>query len=131
MNGLFSVRNSHQSLLTDISIIHSFISKYFNSRTKQLICFIGHSMRVYSTDPVNSSVGKIYSTLYITILTQRRPNWFIANIFIPVFLLLLLSWMVYFMDAKDLGDRNELAIATLMALIANKLVFFLIFLEFI
>jgi hypothetical protein len=82
----------------------------------------GHCMKVYQTDPATSTVGKKYSTIFITVLTQRKSNWFIANIFLPSFILLLLSWLVYTVNPTDLGDRNELALATLMALIANKYV---------
>jgi len=79
-------------------------------------------MKVYETDPRASTTQKVYSTIFITVLTQRKSNWFIANIFLPSFILLLLSWLVYTVEPQNLGDRNELALATLMALIANKLV---------
>jgi hypothetical protein len=82
----------------------------------------GHCMKVYKTDPLTSSVGKQYSTVFITVLTQRKSNWFTANIFIPSFILLLLSWLVYTIDPVNIGNRNELALATLTALIANKYV---------
>uniref|UniRef100_A0A7S0XBM5 Neurotransmitter-gated ion-channel transmembrane domain-containing protein n=1 Tax=Chromulina nebulosa TaxID=96789 RepID=A0A7S0XBM5_9STRA len=79
-----------------------------------------HCMKVYETDALSSSVGKRYSTLYITVLTQRRPNWFIANIFMPSLFLSLVSLLAYTIDSDQVGERNEIVLATLMALIANK-----------
>eukprot|EP01035_Chromulina_nebulosa_P018839 gene18839-24624_t len=79
-----------------------------------------HCMKVYETDALSSSVGKRYSTLYITVLTQRRPNWFIANIFMPSLFLSLVSLLAYTIDSNQVGERNEIVLATLMALIANK-----------
>lgn len=83
---------------------------------------LGHCMKIYETDPMTSSVGKVYSTLYITVLCQRQPNWFVNNIFIPSCCFLGMSWLSYFMDASNHDGRLGLVLNTVMASIANKYV---------
>jgi hypothetical protein len=52
-------------------------------------------MRQFVTDPASSSTGKVYSTIYVTVLCKRRAGWFVANIIVPSLLLLLVSWLTF------------------------------------
>jgi hypothetical protein len=52
-------------------------------------------MKVFETDPLTSSTKKVYSTIYLTVLTRRKAGWFVANIFVPTFLMLVVSWLTF------------------------------------
>ena len=52
-------------------------------------------MKVFETDPNTSSAKKVYSTIYLTVLTRRKAGWFVANIFVPTFLMLVVSWLTF------------------------------------
>jgi hypothetical protein len=56
---------------------------------------LGHCMKVFETDPLTSSTKKVYSTIYLTVLTRRKAGWFVANIFVPTFLMLVVSWLTF------------------------------------
>lgn len=57
----------------------------------------GHSTISDITDPLKSSTKKPYSSLSIAVLVTRRPGWFINNVFVITFLLLLVSWSTFAM----------------------------------
>jgi hypothetical protein len=80
-------------------------------------------MKVFCTDPSTSSTGKRYSTLYVTVLMRRKAGWFIANIFIPTFLMLMVSWLTFVYESRgSRSDRNDISMSTLLLSISNKFI---------
>jgi hypothetical protein len=76
---------SFQSVILPHSLIYGVIPS----------SFLGHCMKVFETDPLTSSTKKVYSTIYLTVLTRRKAGWFVANIFVPTFLMLVVSWLTF------------------------------------
>ena len=60
-------------------------------------------MKVFETDPLTSSTKKVYSTIYLTVLTRRKAGWFVANIFVPTFLMLVVSWLTFIYEPHGEG----------------------------
>jgi hypothetical protein len=52
-------------------------------------------MKAFETDREASSTRKAYSTMYITVLVQRRSGWFVSNVFVLIGLLLLYDWFTF------------------------------------
>lgn len=63
-------------------------------------------MKVFETDPLTSSTKKVYSTIYLTVLTRRKAGWFVANIFVPTFLMLVVSWLTFIYEPH--GENTAL-----------------------
>mmetsp|Transcript_23398 Transcript_23398/g.22536 ORF Transcript_23398/g.22536 Transcript_23398/m.22536 type:complete len:803 (+) Transcript_23398:414-2822(+) len=84
---------------------------------------LGHCMKVFETDATTSSTGKKYSTIYVTVLTRRKAGWFAANIFVPTFLMLVVSWLTFLYEPHGArSDRNDVSMSTLLLSISNKFV---------
>jgi hypothetical protein len=52
-------------------------------------------MKAFETDREASSTKKAYSTMYITVLVQRQSGWFVSNVFLLIWLLLLYDWFSF------------------------------------
>lgn len=83
---------------------------------------LGHCLKSHVTDPAKSSTNKEYSAIDVVILTQRKSGWFVANIFIPTGVFLVISWLTFGFEVHSRSDRNELSLSTLLASLANKYV---------
>tara|TARA_B100000886_G_scaffold3825_1_gene2367 strand:- start:982 stop:2487 length:1506 start_codon:yes stop_codon:yes gene_type:complete len=71
------------------------------------------------TDYDNSAIGEeIISSIEI----ERRSFYFIAKIISPIFLILLLSWSVFFLKPKDVESRLTVSIICFLSLIAYNFV---------
>ena len=53
------------------------------------------------TDPAQSTQSKIYSTLHIVILFERKYEWYVWNIVAPNLLLVLLNLTCYTMPVRQ------------------------------
>lgn len=85
-----------------------------------IVLFSGHFIKTFETDPCTSSTGKVYSTAFVTILTKRRPGWFIANVFIPMAMFLVLSWLVFFYGDENFSEKNDVLMNIFLASFSNK-----------
>ncbi len=83
---------------------------------------LNHCCIISLTDPAASSTNKSYSSANIIVLVKRKSGWFISNIFIPTFLLLMISWLTFLYSVTSRSDRNDISMATLLASIGNKYV---------
>lgn len=77
-------------------------------------------MKAFETNPLASSTGKIYSTLSVTVLIRRRPEWFIQNIFIPTLGFLIISALTFTYGDDNRSERNDVSMNTMLASIAYK-----------
>jgi hypothetical protein len=78
-------------------------------------------MKVFETDPLTSSTKKVYSTIYLTVLTRRKAGWFVANIFVPTFLMLVVSWLTFIYEPH--GENTALhciAVILVMPLLSKQ-----------
>ncbi len=83
---------------------------------------LNHCCIISLTDPAASSTNKAYSSANIIVLVKRKSGWFVSNIFIPTFLLLMISWLTFLYSVDSRSDRNDISMATLLASIGNKYV---------
>ena len=53
-----------------------------------------------------------------TISVQRRYYFYIWKVFLPLLLMVLLSWAVFWVEARDLSNQVQIAITTILTVIA-------------
>ena len=53
-----------------------------------------------------------------TIQVKRRYNFYIWKVFLPLLLMVLLSWAVFWVEARDLSNQVQIAITTILTVIA-------------
>ena len=61
------------------------------------------------------SIGT-YSVLIISFYFKRRLGYYIIQVFFPDTLVVVMSWIVFWMDPRDTGDRVGLAITTVLTI---------------
>ena len=67
---------------------------------------LGHFMKSFETDREASSTKKAYSTMYITVLVQRQSGWFVSNVFLLIWLLLLYDWFSFLLPPVGNAARH-------------------------
>ena len=58
---------------------------------------VGHRVDGLETDPSASPTGKIYEELHVCIMVRRHWGWYLSNIFVFLFALVIMSVGVYAM----------------------------------
>ena len=53
-----------------------------------------------------------------TIKVKRRYNFYVWKVFLPLLLMVLLSWAVFWVEARDLSNQVQIAITTILTVIA-------------
>ena len=53
-----------------------------------------------------------------TIKVERRYNFYIWKVFLPLLLMVMLSWAVFWVEAHDLSNQVQIAITTILTVIA-------------
>jgi hypothetical protein len=53
-----------------------------------------------------------------TIKVKRRYNFYVWKVFLPLLLMVVLSWAVFWVDARDLSNQVQIAITTILTVIA-------------
>ena len=61
------------------------------------------------------SIGN-YSVLIISFNFKRRLGYYIIQVFFPTTLVVVMSWIVFWMDPRDTGDRVGLGITTVLTI---------------
>ena len=56
----------------------------------------------------------------LTIEAKRRYGYFILKVIIPLFLIVMMSWVVFWIDPKESGTQISVAITTMLTLIAYR-----------
>ncbi|XP_044182798.1 gamma-aminobutyric acid receptor subunit alpha-6-like isoform X2 [Acropora millepora] len=57
-----------------------------------------------------------YSTITVTFSFQRRLGYFIIQVYLPDVFLVMLSWIVFWMEKSDIGNRMALGITTILTI---------------
>lgn len=85
---------------------------------------IGHCTQSYATNPKASTTGKVYSSLHVIGLVRREHSWYIWNIALPMWAIVVMSWSCFAMptDAGGFGIRMETTVALILAIVATKFV---------
>ena len=69
-----------------------------------------------------SITGAVYPKLYIALTAVRKPQYYLWNIYIMLFILGTLSFTVFNIEPEELGDRLSNMLTLVLALVAFKLV---------
>jgi hypothetical protein len=72
------------------------------------------------TAPANSTTGKVYSELHLVVMVVRYHGWYIVNIGVFMAAMVVMGLSVFVMSPEDTGDRNEAAMALILAIVATK-----------
>ena len=56
----------------------------------------------------------------LTIEAKRKYGYFIIKVIIPLFLIVMMSWVVFWIDPKESGTQISVAITTMLTLIAYR-----------
>ena len=58
------------------------------------------------------------STLRIDILAERNPGYLIRTVVLPLALIVMLSWSIFWMDRESLGSRMDISFIALLTVVA-------------
>ena len=86
---------------------------------------VGHRVDGLETDPSASPTGKIYEELHVCIMVRRHWGWYLSNIFVFLFALVIMSVGVYampFAGSEAIGGRTAVCVSLIFAVIALKFV---------
>jgi neurotransmitter-gated ion-channel len=64
-----------------------------------------------------SQLGNIQEA-YFEILVRRKYRFYLWKIFLPLLLMVMLSWTVYWIDTRDLSSQVQISITTILTVIA-------------
>ncbi|XP_073229298.1 glycine receptor subunit alpha-2-like [Porites lutea] len=57
-----------------------------------------------------------FSTITVTFSFQRRIGYYLIQIYFPTIFVVMLSWIVFFMEKDDVGNRMALGITTILTI---------------
>ena len=104
------------------------IHKYFNVIQRDNIgmsnvWYLGRGvrMRSFHTRSVASGSGTIYPCLNISLLATRRPEFYLWNIEVPMFVLTSLIGMTWAIAPEEVGDRISVSLTLVLTAVAYKL----------
>ncbi|MFL6260263.1 MAG: hypothetical protein ACJ76Y_11175 [Thermoanaerobaculia bacterium] len=75
-------------------------------------------IRVRHTPEYYGFIDQTFSRFRIEIHVARRPGFYVWKIIAIEALLVILSWIVFFLDPGNLGDRSTVAVTLLLATVA-------------
>ena len=61
-----------------------------------------------------------FAGLSLSIEGKRKYGYFIIKVIIPLFLIVMMSWVVFWIDPKEAGSQISVAITTMLTLIAYR-----------
>jgi hypothetical protein len=64
-----------------------------------------------------AAVGK-GSTLRIDVMAERNPGYLIRTVVLPLALIVMLSWSIFWMDRESLGSRMDISFIALLTVVA-------------
>ncbi|XP_020904427.1 gamma-aminobutyric acid receptor subunit alpha-5 isoform X2 [Exaiptasia diaphana] len=71
---------------------------------------------VTTDDEIMSFTIGNYSTISVEFTFQRRLGYFLIQIYAPDIFIVMLSWIVFWMDSRDIGNRMALGITTILTI---------------
>jgi len=81
---------------------------------------VGHRTEVYHTDPKASSTKKSYAELSVVVMIRRHSHWYLFNVFVVMFSLVIMSAAVMTIPPAEVGGRLEILMGTYFCVIAVK-----------
>lgn len=57
-----------------------------------------------------------FSTISVKFLFERRFGYYLIQVYLPDVFVVALSWLVFWMDKKEMGDRMALGITTILTI---------------
>ena len=57
-----------------------------------------------------------YSSITVTFLFRRRIGYFLIQVYLPAIFVVMLSWIVFWMEKRDIGTRMGLGITTILTI---------------
>ena len=57
-----------------------------------------------------------FSTISVKFLFERRVGYYLIQVYLPDVFVVALSWIVFWMDKKEMGDRMALGITTILTI---------------
>jgi len=64
---------------------------------------------------VESFIGN-FSTISVKFLFERRVGYYLIQVYLPDIFVVALSWIVFWMDKTEMGDRMALGITTILTI---------------
>jgi hypothetical protein len=68
-----------------------------------------------------SAVGE-GSTLRVDVVAKRKPGYLIRTVVLPLALIVMLSWSIFWMDRESLGNRMDISFIALLTVVAFQTV---------
>jgi hypothetical protein len=81
----------------------------------------GVRMRSFHTRSVASGSGTIFPCLNISLLATRRPEFYLWNIEVPMFVLTSLIGLTWAIAPEEVGDRISVSLTLVLTAVAYKL----------
>lgn len=78
-------------------------------------------MRTYHTVSTESGGGAIKPVLNISLLAMRRPEYYLMNIEVPMFVLTSLTGLTWAIGPNDVADRLSVSLTLVLTAVAYKL----------
>lgn len=61
-------------------------------------------------------LGK-YRDMIVTFTFSRRIGYYLINFYVPCIIMVIMSWIVFWMDRNNIGDRIALGITTVLTIV--------------
>jgi Neurotransmitter-gated ion-channel ligand binding domain/Neurotransmitter-gated ion-channel transmembrane region len=71
-----------------------------------------------SVDQIPGITGESVSEVRFTISIARRFNFYISKVFLPLLLMVILSWTVFWIDPSELSSQTTISVTTILTVIA-------------
>ncbi|XP_032234689.2 gamma-aminobutyric acid receptor subunit beta isoform X2 [Nematostella vectensis] len=84
-------------------------------RNKNLAQFIFTYLELSEYEEIYGMMGN-YSILQVDFAFKRRLGYFLIQVYAPDIFVVLLSWIVFWMDKDDMGNRMALGITTILTI---------------
>ena len=59
----------------------------------------------------------MYRDMIVTFTFQRRLGFYLINFYVPCVMMVIMSWLVFWMDRDNIGDRIALGITTVLTVV--------------
>jgi len=74
----------------------------------------------YKSNNISSSIEEFsvgnFSTISVKFLFERRVGYYLIQVYLPDIFVVALSWIVFWMDKTEMGDRMALGITTILTI---------------
>ncbi|XP_027056809.1 gamma-aminobutyric acid receptor subunit beta-like [Pocillopora damicornis] len=70
----------------------------------------------YTSEDVEYVAGK-YRDMIVTFTFSRRIGYYLINFYVPCIIMVIMSWIVFWMDRANIGDRIALGITTVLTIV--------------